>query len=184
MKDFSLTKEELEAKLHALDATRDGFEPVGIFAMCYSPAMMMPDDIVPKTCEGCGRQFDVIGVQSYGDENALDVYNEIAGEYQALGYDAQIQFYCDECVETQSLPKLKDEETNVFFAFRARGANGYHLTPLETQYCYDDELRMVLEFLKGAESYKDLDKDYTYASLFETADGFKECIERILRLEI
>ena len=30
MMDFSLTKEELEEKLRALDATRDSFEPVGI----------------------------------------------------------------------------------------------------------------------------------------------------------
>ena len=29
MMDFSLTKEELEEKLRALDATRDSFEPVG-----------------------------------------------------------------------------------------------------------------------------------------------------------
>ena len=79
---------------------------------------------------------------------------------------------------------LRDNPTNVFFAFKAKGADDYHLTPLNTDYCYDDELRMVLEFLKGAESYKDLDKDYTSCSLYEMADGFRECIERTLGLEI
>ena len=33
MMDFSLTKEELEEKLRALDATRDNFEPSGTSAM-------------------------------------------------------------------------------------------------------------------------------------------------------
>ena len=51
MMEFSFTKEELEEKLCALDATRDSFEPVGIFAMCYSPAPVqrIPDAAVVKT---------------------------------------------------------------------------------------------------------------------------------------
>jgi hypothetical protein len=191
MKDFSLSEEELEAKLRTLDATRDGFEPVGIFAMCYSPGMMLPDDVVTKTCAGCGKQLVVTCEQIHVGRNALDVYDWIAQEYQALGYDAQILYYCDKCAKAQSLPMLSkktrvffNKRANAFFAFRAKGAVEYHLSPLETQYCHDSELKMVLEFLKGAKSYKDLDKAYTFASLFKTADGFKECIERILGLEI
>jgi len=184
MKDFLLTKEELESRLIALDATREGFKPVGLFAMCYAPAMAMQDDAVPEVCEGCGKRFNVTDVRSYGDENVLDIYNEVAEEYQTLGYDAQIQYYCNECVQKNSLAGLKNGPTNVFFAFRAEGSDGYRLTPLDVNYCDDDELRMVLEFLKGAESYQELDKDYRSSSLFSTADGFKECIERVLGLEI
>ena len=182
-KDFLLTKEELEEKLLALDASREGFEPVGLFAMCYSPAFGSEVD-AKLTCNGCGKSFKLRDVTSYGDKNALDYYNVVAEEYQVLGYDAQIQYFCDECVKKRSLPGLHGEPTNVFFAFRAKNSDDYHLTPLESRYCYDDELKMVLEFLKGAESYQELDKDYSSSSLFETAEGFKECIERILGLEI
>lgn len=183
-KDFFLTKKELEKRLVALDATRKGFEPVGIFATCYAPARMMREDVVSKTCKGCGKSFDITDVLNYGDQNALDIYNTVAEEYQTLGYDAEIHYYCDDCVMTRMLPQLESGFTNAFFAFKPKGAYEYHLSPLETQYCYDDELKMVLEFLKGAESYKELDKDYTFRSLFDTADGFKECIERILGLEV
>ena len=182
-KDFLLTKEELEEKLLALDASREGFEPIGLFAMCYSPAFGMEVD-AKLTCNGCGKTFELLDVTSYGDESALDYYNVVAEEYQVLGYDAQIQYFCDECVIERSMPRLRAEPTNVFFAFRAKGSDTYHLMPLESRYCYDDELKMVLEFLKGAESYQELDKDYSSSSLFETAEGFKECIERVLGLEI
>ena len=105
MMDFSLTKEELEEKLRALDATRDSFEPVGIFAMCYSPVRMMPDAVVSKTCEGCGKRFDV-AVRSYGAQNVLSDYRQVAKGFRDLGYDAQILYYCDECVNERSLPSL------------------------------------------------------------------------------
>ena len=169
MMDFSLTKEELEEKLRALEATRDSFEPVGIFAMCYSPAMLMPDAVVKKTCEGCRKQFDVV-VRNYGHENVLDDYQRVAKGFRDLGYDAQILYYCDECVNERSLPSLEDESTNVFFGFKAKR-------------CDDGELRMVLEFLRGVRSYQELDKDYTSHSLFGSADEIKECIERVLGLE-
>lgn len=182
MMDFSLTKEELEEKLRALEATRDSFEPVGIFAMCYSPVRMMPDAVVPKTCEGCGRQFDVV-VRSYGDGSILGDYQRVAKDFRDLGYDARILCYCDECVNGRSLPSLEDESTNVFFGFKAKGEEGCRLTPLSQERCDDNELRMVLEFLKGVRSYQELDKGYTSHSLFYSADEIKECIERVLGLE-
>ena len=84
----------------------------------------------------------------------------------------------------RNLPEAKWAATNIYFAFRAKGEKEYRLTPLEQRYCYDYKLRMVLEFLKGAKSYQELDKDYTNSSLFDSADGFKECIEQVLGLEI
>ena len=56
MMDFSLTKEELEEKLRALDATRDSFEPVGIFAMCYSPVRMCAGCEHESICDGGCRE--------------------------------------------------------------------------------------------------------------------------------
>lgn len=182
MMDFSLTKEELEEKLRALDSTRDSFEPVGIFAMCYSPVRMMPDAVVTKTCEGCGRRFDVV-VRSYGVRSILGDYRQVAKGFRDLGYDARILYYCDECVNERSLPSLEGESTNVFFGFKAKGEEEYRLTPLNQEHCDDAELRMVLEFLMGVRSYQELDKGYISHSLFDTADGIKECIERVLGLE-
>ena len=182
MMDFSLTKEELEEKLRALEATRDSFEPVGIFAMCYSPVRMMPDAVVSKTCEGCGRQFDV-AVRSYGVQNVLNDYRRVAKDFRDLGYDARILYYCDECVNERSLLGLEDESTNVFFGFKAKGEEEYRLTPLNQKICDDAELRMVLEFLMGVRSYQELDKGYISHSLFDSADDIKECIERVLGLE-
>lgn len=182
MMDFSLTKEELEEKLRALEATRDSFEPVGIFAMCYSPVRMMPDAVVSKTCEGCGRQFDV-AVRSYGVQNVLNDYRRVAKGFRDLGYDARILCYCDECVNERSLLGLEDESTNVFFGFKAKGEEEYRLTPLNQKSCDDAELRMVLEFLMGVRSYQELDKGYISHSLFDSADDIKECIERVLGLE-
>lgn len=42
----------------------------------------------------------------------------------------------------------------------------------------------LADFLKGAESYRDLDTDPDTDSLFDTADEYKECIKRVLGLEI
>lgn len=182
MTDFSLTKEELEEKLCALDATRDSFEPVGLFAMCYAPSLRIPDAVVPKTCDGCGKQFDVV-VASYGVANVLGDYRKVAKGFRDLDYDAHILYYCDECVNERSLPSLEDDSTNVFFGFKAKGAEGYHVTPLNQKRCDDGELRMVLEFLMGARSYQELDKGYASCSLFDSAGDIKECIERVLGLE-
>ena len=184
MMDFSLTKEELEEKLRALDSTRDSFEPVGIFAMCYSPVPVqrIPDAVVTKTCKGCGRRFDVV-VRSYGVRSILGDYRQVAKDFRDLGYDARILYYCDECVNERSLPSFEGKSTNVFFGFRAKGEEEYRLTPLNQKHCDDGELRMVLEFLMGVKSYQELDKGYISHSLFDTADGIKECIERVLGLE-
>lgn len=182
MMDFSLTKEELEEKLRALESTRDSFEPVGIFAMCYAPVRPMPDAVVSKTCEGCGGRFDVVA-RSYGDGSVLDDYQRVAKGFRDLGYDARILYYCDECVNERSLPSLEGESTNVFFGFKAKGEEEYRLTPLNQEHCDDAELRMVLEFLMGVRSYQELDKGYISHSLFYSADGVKECIERVLGLE-
>lgn len=179
MKDFSLTKEELEQRLLDLDATKDGFQPAGLFAMCYSPARPRFEK-VRLTCAGCGKRFAVEDVR----DGVLDSYRRIANEYRDLGYDAQILFFCNGCVRAKSLPAYGDETTNVFFGFKAKGQNDYRLTPLSMSDYATDELRMVLEFLKGAKSYQELDKDYDFSSLFMSADGFRECIERILGLEI
>ena len=184
MMDFSLTKEELEEKLRALDSTRDSFEPVGIFAMCYSPVPVqrIPDAVVTKICEGCGRRFDVV-VRSYGVRSILGDYRQVAKGFRDLGYDARILYYCDECVNERSLPSLEGESTNVFFGFKAKGEEEYRLTPLNQKSCDDAELRMVLEFLMGVRSYQELDKGYISHSLFDSADDIKECIERVMGLE-
>ena len=122
-------------------------------------------------------------VRNYGHGNVLDDYQRVAKGFRDLGYDAQILYYCDECVNERSLPSLEDESTNVFFGFKAKGEKGYRLTPLSQKRCDDGELRMVLEFLRGVRSYQELDKDYTSHSLFGSADEIKECIERVLGLE-
>ena len=180
MKKFALTKEELERKLLELDATRDDFSPAGLFAMCYSVAPPEYENRVRLTCAGCGKRFAINGVL----KGTLDAYRRIAGEYRALGYDAQILFYCDECMSKKSLPTLDAEATNVYFGVKVKGAKEYRLTPLSVDRYGTDELMMVLEFLKGAKSYQELDKDYDCRSLFMSADGFRECIERILGLEL
>lgn len=177
--DFSLTKEQLEEKLLALDATRDDFEPRGMFAMCYAPAAMPAKDAVPKVCEQCGKQFNIVG---RGVRGVLTNYRRIAKECRDFGYDAQILYYCDRCVSSQSLPTLEGDSANVFFGFKTKEEKEYHLTPLDQMYCDDDDLRMALEFLKGAKSYQELDKDYGAHSLYGSADGFRESIERVLGL--
>ena len=179
MKDFALSKEELEQRLLELDATRDDFRPVGLFAMCYSPGWVRFTTAWLK-CAGCGKRFAVDNIL----DGVLDSYRRIAAEYRDLGYDAQLLFFCDECAHARSLPAYGDEPTNVFFGFKAKGHDGYRLTPLSLREYATDELKMALEFLKGAKSYQELDQDYSSHSLFGTADGFKECIERILGLEI
>ena len=122
MMDFSLTKEELEEKLRALDSTRDSFEPVGIFAMCYSPVPVqrIPDAVVTKICEGCGRRFDVV-VRSYGVRSILGDYRQVAKGFRDLGYDARILYYCDECVNERSLPSLKVSRQTCSLALRRKG---------------------------------------------------------------
>ena len=177
--DFSLTKEQLEEKLLALDATRDDFEPRGMFAMCYAPTAMPAKDAVSKVCEQCGKQFSIVG---RGVRGVLANYRRIAKECRDFGYDAQILFYCDRCVNSHSLPILEHESTNVFFGFKTKEEKEYHLTPLDQMYCDDGDLRMALEFLKGAKSYQELDKDYRAHSLYGSADGFRESIERVLGL--
>ena len=84
-------------------------------------------------------------------------------------------------MSSHSLPSLEHESTNVFFGFKTKEEKEYHLTPLDQMYC-DDDLRVALEFLKGAKSYQELDKDYRAHSLYESADGFRESIERVLGL--
>lgn len=122
MMDFSLTKEELEEKLRALDSTRDSFEPVGIFAMCYSPApaQRVPDAVVTKTCKGCGRRFDV-AVRSYGVRSILGDYRQVAKGFRDLDYDARILYYCDECVNERSLPSLEGSQQTCSLALRRKG---------------------------------------------------------------
>lgn len=181
--DFSLTKEQLEEKLLALDATRSDFEPRGMFAMCYAP-MPRPrprpeKDTVSKVCEQCGKQFSIVG---RGVRKVLTNYRRIAKECRDFGYDAQILFYCDRCVSSHSLPILEHESTNVFFGFKTKEEKEYHLTPLDQMHCDDGDLRIALEFLKGAKSYQELDKDYGAHSLYGSADGFRESIERVLGL--
>ena len=179
MKDFALSKEELEQRLRELDATRDDFMPVGRFAMCYSPGRPRYSQ-EELACAGCGKRFVVDDVHV----GVIDSYLRIVKEYRDLGYDAQILYYCDECVRAKLLPAYRGKPTNVFFGFKAEGQDDYRLTPLSLYGYATSELLVALEFLKGAKSYQELDQDYTSHSLFMDADGFKECIERVLGLEI
>lgn len=188
-KNFSLTQEKLEERLLDLDKTKDDFEAISVFAMCYAPTarMWMPDVTQKATCNGCGKKLEITSSPGPGyDGNVLSAYSGLAREYQELGYDARINCYCDKCVRKMGLPSLDCGQTNVFFAFRPKDVEEYHLTPLTTNSYYSDELKMVLEFLKGASSYKDLDKECNrrHSSLFNTADGFRNCIERVLGVEI
>ena len=178
--DFSLTKEELEERLLALDATGQDFAPSGSFAMCYAPIRSVRKT-VSKICEGCGKRIH-IAARSWSYSNSLTDYQLIARKYCSWGFDAQIFYYCDKCVNKRSLPGLEDGPTNVFFGFKAKEAEEYHLTPLNQAGGDTTELEMVLEFLKGAESYQELDKDFRFSRFFSSADDFRKCVERVLGL--
>lgn len=192
MLNFFLTREQLEQRLIDLDKTADGFSPVGVFAMCYMVEFREPFEPAEVTCEGCGRAF---GDENVPSKKSVRRYRQVIRQYRLRGYDAHIWFFCDDCIEEKSLPTLPpvrfpfpDEErhphTNMFFAFKARGDKEYHVVPIGDGGTDIDELSVALDFLKGAKSYHELDKEYGTRSLFRDADGFRRCIERVLGLDI
>lgn len=186
MKDFSLTKEELEEKLRELEKSRDEFDQMErMFACCYAPvAMPELEKPVSKTCTGCGNSFEIIGMNGYGNASTLQYYEEIAKDFRELGYDAHIHYYCDACIAKKGLSKYDEEDTHVFFAFKAKDADEYRLTPLRTTFCHEDDLLIALEFLKGAPNYQEIYNELYFVADTATADDYKNSITRVLGLEL
>ncbi len=189
MKDFSLTKEELEEKLRELEKSRDGFDQLErVFACCYAPAAIPElEKPVPKACTECGNNFEITGMYGHGNASTLESYEEIAKDFRKLGYDAHIYYYCDTCITKKGLPKYgeyDEEDTHVFFAFKAKGADEYRLTPLRTTFCHEDDLLIALEFLKGAPNYQEIYNELAVVVDAVTADEYKDCITRVLGLEL
>lgn len=183
MKDFELTKDELEKRLKHLESTKDDHQIVGMFAMCYSPAFYegVACDV---PCSECGNDIHIDCVYGDGEENAITYYRELAGEYKQAGCDAEVRFYCNDCLSKKKQPKHADTNgTNAFFSVKLKGLEMPAETPINLTFYEDDELRMVLEFLKGADTMEDLDRDYGPNSLFESADDFIDCIREVLGLD-
>ena len=189
MKDFSLTKEELEEKLRELEKSRDEFDQMErMFACCYAPAAMPElEKPAPKACTECGNIFEITGMYGRGNESTLESYEEIAKDFRKLGYNAHIHYYCDACIAKKGLPKYgeyHEEDTHVFFAFKTTGADEHHLTPLRTTYRQTEDLRVALSFLKAEPNYLELYCKLDHAPHFTTADEYKDSITRVLGLEL
>lgn len=199
MKDFALTREELDRQLGELEKTRDDFAPrrrQEDFAMCYSPAPYRePEHVsVQATCDGCGRQFVMRNVWCNHGNTVTKQYDWVAWRFRNLGYDAQIHRYCERCIlREEKLHPLQDGSprmvlggligirsfSNLYFAFRTNDTEEYHLSPLRQSECFDDHLKVAYQFLKSPKSYTEL-----YAECdsdgYDNPESIRKCIELVL----
>lgn len=208
MKNFALTREELDRQLEALEGTRDDFQvsQERNLAMCYVPGEPTTPDYVPvpSTCDGCGRRFTIRHIPQWHEDDIIDAYDDVARKFRALGYDARIRRYCPRCIREKGLPTLTDRKvreligrtvflphrTSLYFAFRVSEAGEYHLSPLYQHRLVCDHLMVAYQFLKSPESYTKLYAAYQIASLewrdnddedvYGSPEDIRGCVEFVL----
>ena len=123
MKPEAMTKDQLDAALETLrekekrnNADSNLFR---ISASCYRP---VPPTWVETeiTCERCGKKGSLLvatySKQEETDSDIVSKYNALADRFAAMGYQAKMSYYCDECVA-----EGEDELGPIVFRFKAPG---------------------------------------------------------------
>lgn len=193
------SSDELSARLERLDETKDGFERRVFNRLADGYGLYGTMGLVTKeegwqcdtvACQECGTPVPIWS-SSVDEATGLDAYAQVTYAYRAFGYDARMQFLCPECArrhgeEPEHGGWLESPSSAAvpFFSLRLRDAANRTLSQVRPHVSRSRDLPgllMVLAFLRGADSYDELNRPYrTCSTLYDMPEVFREQIRQVL----
>lgn len=148
---------EIDKALSKLaESSKDYENPPPESAMCYS--MRTPNEVsIQFKCSKCGK-ISTMDVYE-GEEDLINDYINLAGEFNKLGHKAEIICLCDDCAQRYFPSKSSWSKNNIVFMFTAKGSDKPVYSYPSSWSFNDFEYRIALSFLKGSDTIDKLAED-------------------------